>query len=220
MNVELPEHFLFSVTRRKEKGRSSITLEPPGGSYCRNEVRFRALRLALPGRRFFPIEVFNTSNQQYYTHHSRHSKPMNPDYSESIPKTDWSQVSTCCEGGRCTAPVEKPFSQQLQERADKIREQEPDIDDCERIAIEYQNARAKWNALRKKPDMVKQPPHYARFKIEPMVAIQDWKLPFALGCVVKYIVRAPHKGNELLDLEKAEEFLRRYVEMRRAELQE
>ena len=97
---------------------------------------------------------------------------------------------------------------------------EPDIDDCERIAVEYQNARAKWLALRKKPGMVKQPPHYARFKIEPMVAIQDWKLPFALGCVVKYIVRAPHKGNELLDLEKAEEFLRRYVEMRRAELQE
>ena len=144
---------------------------------------------------------------------------MNLQESLGIPATDWAHVSTCCEGGRCTAPVEKPFSEQIQERADKIREQEPDIDDCERIAIEYQNARAKWLALRKKPhDPVKQPAHYTFSQVEPIVAIDAWQLSYNLGCVVKYIVRAKYKGNELLDLEKAAEYLRREIEFRTARL--
>lgn len=33
---------------------------------------------------------------------------MQPNFADDIPKTDWNNVSTCCEGGRCTATVQKP----------------------------------------------------------------------------------------------------------------
>jgi hypothetical protein len=127
-----------------------------------------------------------------------------------IPTVDWTKVSNCCDGGRCGAPVQKPatsaqlavdsplFVRQLEPQSP----QPPSIEECEEVAV----------------DMVKEPPHYARFKIQPLDAINDWKLPFALGCVVKYIVRAPYKGTEILDIEKAEEFLRRYKAYRMAQL--
>lgn len=34
---------------------------------------------------------------------------MQPNFADDIPKTDWSQVMSCCDGGRC-APVQKPAS--------------------------------------------------------------------------------------------------------------
>lgn len=70
------------------------------------------------------------------------------------------------------------------------------------------------------PDLIRTPPHYTFAKIEPLDAIQAWDLPFALGNVVKYVVRAGRKGDELIDLEKAAEYLRRYIEFRRAKLNE
>lgn len=59
------------------------------------------------------------------------------------------------------------------------------------------------------------PSHYA-FAITPIDAIEAWDLNFARGCVVKYIARAPHKGTELQDLEKALRYLEREVARVRA----
>ena len=54
--------------------------------------------------------------------------------------------------------------------------------------------------------------HYKQTNIEPITVIQDWKLSFCLGNVVKYIGRADHKGNKLADLEKAADYLRMEIE--------
>ena len=142
------------------------------------------------------------------------AKPFipNPDFSESIPKTDWNNVSTCCDGGRCPSPVQKPATPAQVDEP-------PSIEHCEAVAARLVAAQREWNALRKKPhDAVKQPSHYTYSQVEPIVAIDAWQLSYNLGCVVKYIVRAKHKGNELLDLEKAAEYLRREIEFRTARL--
>lgn len=55
--------------------------------------------------------------------------------------------------------------------------------------------------------------HYKQTTIEPITVIQDWKLSFCLGNVIKYIGRAEHKGNKLADLEKAADYLRMEIEM-------
>lgn len=66
-------------------------------------------------------------------------------------------------------------------------------------------------------DDINKPPHYNQGKIEPIDVIEDWNLGFHLGNTVKYINRAPHKGQELKDLEKAEWYLkRRIVKLRSA----
>ena len=57
-----------------------------------------------------------------------------------------------------------------------------------------------------------QPPHYKQTTIEPIAVIQDWKLSFCLGNVIKYIGRADYKGNKLADLEKAADYLRMEIE--------
>ena len=54
--------------------------------------------------------------------------------------------------------------------------------------------------------------HYKQTTIEPIAVIQDWKLSFCLGNVIKYIGRAEHKGNKLADLEKAADYLRIEIE--------
>jgi len=48
--------------------------------------------------------------------------------------------------------------------------------------------------------------HYARFKIQPMQYIEANQLPFADGCVVKYITRWRFK-NGIEDLLKAKHFI-------------
>jgi hypothetical protein len=55
-------------------------------------------------------------------------------------------------------------------------------------------------------------PHYKQTTIEPITVIQDWKLSFCLGNVIKYIGRADHKGDKLADLEKAADYLRMEIE--------
>ena len=62
------------------------------------------------------------------------------------------------------------------------------------------------------PKQEVQPPHYKQTTIEPITVIQDWKLSFCLGNVVKYIGRAEHKGNKLADLEMAADYLRMEIE--------
>jgi len=51
------------------------------------------------------------------------------------------------------------------------------------------------------------PSHYNHGKYEPVYVIRDWKLNFNLGNVVKYIARAGHKDDILVDLKKARQYL-------------
>lgn len=57
-------------------------------------------------------------------------------------------------------------------------------------------------------DPVHRPSHYARYEIEPIDFIMKNKLPFAVGNIVKYILRYDAK-NGVEDLNKA----RRYLDM-------
>jgi hypothetical protein len=64
--------------------------------------------------------------------------------------------------------------------------------------------------------MIKNPPHYARYKIEPVTFIMENELPFHTGNIVKYAVRAGHKmydmmgpvDSEIADLEKVIQYCR------------
>lgn len=60
-------------------------------------------------------------------------------------------------------------------------------------------------------DAVNHPAHYDVGKIEVIDFIEDQRLGFHEGNVVKYLCRAPHKGNELEDLKKALWYLNRLV---------
>jgi hypothetical protein len=46
-------------------------------------------------------------------------------------------------------------------------------------------------------------------KFEVIKIIEDWGLGFCLGNALKYICRAPHKGKQIEDLEKALWYIRR-----------
>ena len=50
---------------------------------------------------------------------------------------------------------------------------------------------------------IEHPNHYNNGNIEVIDAIQDWKLNFNLGNVIKYIARCRHKDNKIEDLKKA-----------------
>lgn len=70
-----------------------------------------------------------------------------------------------------------------------------------------------------KDDAINHPSHYTRGEIETIEVIEDWKLNYHLGNVVKYISRAGHKeGSSLLkDLLKAQWYLNRFIEKTREE---
>lgn len=59
---------------------------------------------------------------------------------------------------------------------------------------------------------VSHPDHYNKGTIEAISLIEDWDLNFSVGNVIKYMLRAPHKGEELEDLEKAKWYLERHIE--------
>lgn len=61
------------------------------------------------------------------------------------------------------------------------------------------------------PDPINHPPHYNTGEYEVIDVIEDWNLNFHLGNVVKYIARAPHKGDMKGDLEKARWYLSREI---------
>lgn len=61
-------------------------------------------------------------------------------------------------------------------------------------------------------ETVNHPNHYNIGKIEAIDFIEDWGLNFSLGNAIKYIVRAPYKGNQVEDLEKAIWYLNRELE--------
>lgn len=58
-------------------------------------------------------------------------------------------------------------------------------------------------------EAVQHPSHYNVGKIEVIDAINEWKLDFDLGNVVKYVARAGHKDKSktVEDLEKAKFYL-------------
>lgn len=62
-----------------------------------------------------------------------------------------------------------------------------------------------------KADPVNHPAHYTQGKVEVIEAIEDWKIGFHEGNVVKYVARAEHKGNQLEDLKKARWYLDRRI---------
>lgn len=68
------------------------------------------------------------------------------------------------------------------------------------------------------PDLVNQPPHYTTGGIETIDFIRAKQLDYCLGNVVKYITRAPHKGNEVQDLKKARWYLDRAISERKDNL--
>lgn len=61
-------------------------------------------------------------------------------------------------------------------------------------------------------EKVDHPSHYNTGKIEVIDFIEDQKLGFHEGNVVKYVARAKHKGTELEDLRKAAWYLNRAIE--------
>ncbi|HZJ99852.1 MAG TPA: DUF3310 domain-containing protein, partial [Tissierellaceae bacterium] len=71
--------------------------------------------------------------------------------------------------------------------------------------------------LSKGLDNVNHPSHYTFGQYEVLDVIEDWDLPFHLGNVVKYVARAKYKGNEIQDLLKAQFYLNRYIEIKKAE---
>lgn len=73
--------------------------------------------------------------------------------------------------------------------------------------------------MNKSVDNVNHPPHYTRGKIEVIEAIEDWKLGYHRGSVVKYTARAGHKDptKEIEDLEKAAWYLKREIELLKSE---
>lgn len=64
-------------------------------------------------------------------------------------------------------------------------------------------------------DPVNHPPHYNTGKIEVIEAIEDWKLCYHLGSVVKYTARAGRKDptKTIEDLKKAVWYLNRKIEL-------
>ena len=63
----------------------------------------------------------------------------------------------------------------------------------------------------KNEDVINNPSHYTRGKIEVIDFIEDQQLPYHLGNVIKYIARAGYKGDKLEDLKKARWYLDRYI---------
>jgi hypothetical protein len=55
-------------------------------------------------------------------------------------------------------------------------------------------------------DAVKNPPHYAQYRIQPIEFIMGNKLDYATGNVIKYVCRHNLKDG-LQDLEKAREYI-------------
>jgi hypothetical protein len=66
-------------------------------------------------------------------------------------------------------------------------------------------------------DLINKPKHYNQGRYQPIHVIEDWKLDYHLGNVLKYISRARHKGSEIQDLEKAAWYLQRYIEIKKGE---
>lgn len=65
-------------------------------------------------------------------------------------------------------------------------------------------------------ETVNHPAHYNAGSIEVIEAIEDWRLGFNDGNAVKYIARAPHKGDRVENWKKAIWYLERAVKLAEA----
>ena len=69
-------------------------------------------------------------------------------------------------------------------------------------------------SYQEKDDAINHPSHYCLGGIEVIDAIEAWGLGYHLGNVVKYIARADHKGEALIDLQKGAWYLDREIKRR------
>lgn len=60
-------------------------------------------------------------------------------------------------------------------------------------------------------DVVNKPPHYTMGGIEVYDFISSWDMSFPEGNVIKYVVRAPYKGQHVRDLKKARWYLDKLI---------
>lgn len=60
-------------------------------------------------------------------------------------------------------------------------------------------------------ELINHPPHYTAGGIEVFDFIESWNLTFAEGNVLKYVMRAPTKGDEVADLKKARWYLDKLI---------
>lgn len=61
-------------------------------------------------------------------------------------------------------------------------------------------------------DSVNHPNHYNQGTIEVIDFIEDWKLDFSSGNVIKYVARASYKEKRVEDLKKAKFYLERLID--------
>ena len=74
------------------------------------------------------------------------------------------------------------------------------------------------NCREKTIEMVDHPKHYqSKHGVEVIDIIEEFGLGFHLGNVIKYVLRAGHKSNELEDLEKAKWYLERVIDLKKTE---
>jgi hypothetical protein len=60
---------------------------------------------------------------------------------------------------------------------------------------------------------INHPSHYTQGRFEVIDVIEDWKLNFHLGNVIKYVARCGHKDpGKITDLEKARWYLQREID--------
>jgi hypothetical protein len=83
--------------------------------------------------------------------------------------------------------------------------------DYKRMIEEFEDEERQKKAM-EQSDVIQNPKHYERYAIEPVSFIMNNELPFWMGNVIKYIMRAGYKSNtdEITDLRKA----KRYIDMR------
>jgi hypothetical protein len=65
-------------------------------------------------------------------------------------------------------------------------------------------------------DIINSPDHYIKDRRhEPLEVIEDWKLPYHLGQVIKYLSRFERKDTDsmdpIIDLKKAQFYLNRFI---------
>jgi hypothetical protein len=61
-------------------------------------------------------------------------------------------------------------------------------------------------------DPINHPAHYTKGGVEVIDFIDAWDLDFYSAQIIKYVIRAPHKNNQLDDLKKARWYLQRLIE--------
>lgn len=65
-------------------------------------------------------------------------------------------------------------------------------------------------------DPVNSPSHYRQGPVEVIDIIEGFRLGYRLGNVIKYVLRAEHKGRAVEDLRKARWYLDREIAKREA----